>query len=106
MFVSDAWPALATFHRSFCELCDQRVGRSLQRERPVQISWRSRWFCQSMSVQDSESRRFEQTLGRYWPKIGPGIIFFGVFETLETFFSRFVLIATGTEIFWRVSLKF
>ena len=28
VFVSDAWPALATYHRSFCEHCDQRVGRS------------------------------------------------------------------------------
>ena len=26
--VSDAWPAPATYHRSFCEHCDQRVGRS------------------------------------------------------------------------------
>ena len=32
-------------------------------ERAPLISWRSRWFCRSMSVQDSESRRFEQTLG-------------------------------------------
>ena len=44
--------------------------------------------------------------GRSWPKIGPGIIFFGVFEKFETFFRRFSLIASGTEIFWRVSLKF
>ena len=42
----------------FCEHCDQRVGRSPQRARPVQISWRSRWFCRSMSVEDSGSRRF------------------------------------------------
>ena len=26
--------------------------------------------------------------GRSWPKIGPGIIFFGVFEKFETFFSK------------------
>ena len=38
--------------------------------------------------------------------LGPKNIFFGVFEKLETFFRRFVLIASGTEIFWRVSLKF
>ena len=25
----------------------------------VQISWRSRWYCRSMSVEDSESHRFE-----------------------------------------------
>ena len=29
VFVSGAWPAPATYHRSFCEHCDQRVGRSL-----------------------------------------------------------------------------
>ena len=26
--VSDAWPAPATYHRPFCDNCDQRVGRS------------------------------------------------------------------------------
>ena len=26
--------------------------------------------------------------GRSWPKIGPGIVFFGVFEKFETFFSK------------------
>ena len=26
--------------------------------------------------------------GRSWPKIGPGIIFFRVFENFETFFSK------------------
>ena len=30
---------------------------------PFRFSWRSRWFCRSMRVQDSESRRFEQTFG-------------------------------------------
>ena len=30
---------------------------------PFRFSWGSRWFCRSMSVQDSESRRFEQTFG-------------------------------------------
>ena len=47
----------------FCEHCDQRVGRSPKRARPVQISWHSRWFGRSMSGEDSESRRFELTLG-------------------------------------------
>ena len=28
VLVSDAWQAPATYHRSFCEHCDQRVGRS------------------------------------------------------------------------------
>ena len=44
--------------------------------------------------------------GLSWPKICPGIIFLGVFEKFETFFRRFVLIASGAEMFWRISLKF
>ena len=50
VFVSDAWPAPATYHRSFCEHCDQRVGRSHERARPVQISWRRRCFFLSIDV--------------------------------------------------------
>ena len=39
------------------------------------------------------------------PKIGPLVLFFSGF--LKSFFSRrFALIASGTDIFWRVSLKF
>ena len=45
-----------------------------------------------MSVQDSESRRFEHLAeffsGRSWPKIGAGIISFGFFEKFKTFFSK------------------
>ena len=38
LFVSDVWPAPATHHRPCCEhYCDQRVGRSPYRTRPVQI---------------------------------------------------------------------
>ena len=59
VFVSDTWPAPVTYHRSFCEHRDQRVGRSPYRARPVQNSWRSCGFCRSMSVEDLGSRRFE-----------------------------------------------
>ena len=44
-------------------------------------------------------------LAEFFSGRGPGFFFFGVFEKFETFF-LFVLIASGTEIFWRVSLKF
>ena len=44
--------------------------------------------------------------GRSWPKIGHRSIFFGVFEKFESFFSKIYALASGTEIFWRVSLKF
>ena len=99
----------ACHHRSFCEHGNQRVGRTPQRARPVQISWRSRWFCRSMSVQDSESRRFEQHLAEFfssrsWPKVQE-LFFSGFLKSLKLFFRRFVLIASGTEIFWWVSLK-
>ena len=45
--------------------------------------------------------------GQSWPNICPAM-FFSVlfFESLKLFFGRFVLIASGTEILWRVSLKF
>ena len=64
-----------------------------------------------MSVEDSESRRFELTfcLSFSQADLGPNpprTFFFVFFFKFETFFRRFVLIASGTEIFWRVSLKF
>ena len=40
-----------------------RVDRSPERARPVQISWGSRWFCRSMFVEDSQSRRFKLSFG-------------------------------------------
>ena len=54
------------------------------------------WFCRSMSVQNlaaSNKHLAEFFSGRSWPKIvlpkiGPGIIFFGVFKKFETFFSK------------------
>ena len=39
------------------------------------------------------------------PKISPGIIIIFFFK-FETFFRRLVLVASGEEIFWRLSLKF
>ena len=65
-----------------------------------------------MSVQDSECRRFEQTFGWVFlrPILAqdrPRIFFFrGFWKVWNFFFGRFVLIASGTEIFWRGYLKF
>ena len=43
--------------------------------------------------------------GRSWPKIGPGIGFLGFSKSLKKKKNRrFVLIASGTEIFWSVSI--
>ena len=47
IFVSDAWPASATYHRPCCEHCDQAVSRSPYRAHLVKNSWRGRWFCRS-----------------------------------------------------------
>ena len=89
MFVSDAWPAPATYRGPCCEHCDQRVDRSPLRERPVQNSSHSRWFCRSISVEDSESRikyLAEFFSGQSWPNICPGIIFFVFFWKVWIFF--------------------
>ena len=51
-------PPPITYHLPCCEHCDQRVCWSSYRARPVQDWWRCRWFRRSMSVEDSESRRF------------------------------------------------
>ena len=40
------------------DLENGRVGAPHERTRPVQISWRNLWFCRSMYVEHSESRRF------------------------------------------------
>ena len=61
-----------------------------------------------MSVEDSESRRFilniwlsfsQADLG---PRSAQEFFFFGFLESLELFFLRLVLVASGTEILWRV----
>ena len=44
--------------------------------------------------------------GRSWPKIGPGFFFPGFLKSLKPFLGGFALIASGTDIFWQVSLKF
>ena len=68
----------------------QRVGWSPQGRRPVQISRCNRWFCRSMSAEDSEFRRFELNVargcsGRYWPIIWAGFFLF-FFLKVATFF--------------------
>ena len=62
--------------------------------------------------QDSESRRFELNIWLSFSQADLGgtsaqEIFFCFFlERLKFYVSRFVLIASGAEIFWWVSLKF
>ena len=72
---------------------------------PIHISWRSRWFCRSMSVEDSVSRRFEQAFG--WVFLRPVTVqdrsrncfFSGFLKRLKIFNRRLVLLASGTESF-------
>ena len=65
-----------------------------------------------MSVEDSESRRFELNIwvSFYPADLGPTsaqeCFFSGFLERLKILFGRVVPIASGTEILWRVSLKF
>ena len=86
MFVSDAWPAPAAYHQPFCEHCyDHRSDFH-----GAVVGFIDRY----LSVDDSESRRFELPFGgvfseRSWPNICPGFFFF-VF-----FFENF-----GLELFW------
>ena len=89
VFVSDAWAALATYHRPFCESCDQRMDRIPRRARSVQISWRSRCFCRSMSV---SPLRISIRLSFLRPALAQHLpryhFFCFVFSILELFFSR------------------
>ena len=106
VFVSDAWPAPAAYHRPFCaHCCDHRSDFIA-----------SRWFCRSMSVEGTEFRRFGLTF-IWWSfsqgDLGPTsaqeyfVCFFSEELWLkELYWKIFVLIASGTKIFWRVSLKF
>ena len=63
--------------------------------------------CQSRTGNLAASNKHlaEFFSGRSWPKIGPGFFFSGLSKSLKLL-KRFVLIASGTEIFWRLSLKF
>ena len=42
----------------------------------------------------------------FGPRSAQELLFSGFLKSLEGIFRRFALIASGTEIFWRVSLKF
>ena len=83
-----AWLVPATYHRSFCKHCDQRVGRSPYRTRPVQISWRSlgfvgRCLSRTRNLAASSEHFAELFSGRSWPKIDPGIIFSEFLKSLK-----------------------
>ena len=114
VFVSDAWPAPATYHRSFCEHCAQRVGR---RSEPPTDAPRSDFMVQSLvsSIDVCPGLGISPLRTNIWlsfsqadlgPRSAQEIFFSGFLKSLKLSFREFALIASGTEIFWRVSLKF
>ena len=112
VFVSDAWPAPATppINGRFVSTVTRGWVGAPNRRAPFRfhdavVGFVNRCLSRTQNLAASNKHLAEFFSGRSWPKIVPGIIFFGVFEKFETFFRRFVLIASGTEIFWRVSLK-
>ena len=85
--------------RTSCRVHDAVVGFVDRRHRGLGIS--------PLRIINIKSAEFFS--GRSWPNICPGVFFFLFFlENLEPFYSIFrsVLIASGTEILWRVSSKF
>ena len=81
-------------------------GRAPFRFHGAVVRFVDRYLSRTRNLAASNKHLAEFFSGRSWAKIGPIIIFFGVFEKFESFSRRFALIASGTEIFWRVSLKF
>ena len=90
VFVSDAWPAPATYHRSFCEHCDQRVVGAPNERAPLRfhgavVVFVDRYLSRTRNPAASSKHLAEFFSGRSWPKISPRFFFFGVFEKFETF---------------------
>ena len=71
------------------------------------VGFVDRCLSRTRNLAASNKHLAEFFSGRSWAKIGPGSIFFGVFEKFETFFSK---ICAHSEryrnLLWRVSLKF
>ena len=93
MFVSDAWPAPATYHRSFVYTVTRGCVGAPNERAPFRfhgavVGFVARCLSRIRNLAASNKHLAEFFSGRSWPKIGPGIIFFGVFEKFETFFSK------------------
>ena len=52
------------------------------------VGFVDRCLSRTRNLAASNKHLAEFFSGRSWPKIGPGIVFFGVFEKLETSFSK------------------
>ena len=65
-----------------------------------------RCLSRTRNLADSSKHLAEFFSGRSWPKISPRFFFSGFLKSLKLFLSRFVPMARGTEIVWRVFMKF
>ena len=63
-------------------------GRAPFRFHGAVVGFVDRCLSRTRNVTATNKRLAEFFSGRSWPKIGPGIIFFGVSEKFETFFSK------------------
>ena len=81
-------------------------GRAPFRFHGAVVRFVDRCLSRTRNLAASNKHLAEFFSGRSWPKIGPGIVFSGFLKSLKLFVRRFVLIASGTQIVWRVSLKF
>ena len=76
---------------SFCEHCDQGVGRSPNERAPFRfhgavVGFVDRCVSRTRNLAASNEHNVVFFSSRSWPKICPGIISFGVCEEFETFF--------------------
>ena len=63
-------------------------GRAPFRFHGAVVGFVDRCLSRTRNLAASNKHLAELFSGRSWPKIGPGMIFFGVFEKFETFFSK------------------
>ena len=63
-------------------------GRAPFRFHGAVVGFVARCLSRTWNLAASNKHLAEFFSGRSWPKIGPGIIFFGVLEEFETFFSK------------------
>ena len=90
VFVSDAWPAPATYHRPLCEHCNQGVGRSPKERAPFRfhgavVGFVARCLPRTRNLAASNKDLAEFFSSRSWPNIWPGIAFFLFFSKFGTF---------------------
>ena len=93
VFISDAWPAPATITDRFVNSVTRGSvgppnGRAPFRFQGAVVGFVDRCMSRTRNLAASNKYLAEFFSGRSWPKIGPGIIFFGVLEKFESFFSK------------------